>query len=1203
MSDERFSAQAGVKVFTGNELLLKGGLEGGMALFTGYPGSPISDVFDSIYVNRDLFLEHGIVGQIANNEALAVARLNGARMANLRAMAVMKSVGLHVASDGIAIGNLAEPKHPEGGALIVVGDDPWNETTQINSDSRFLSQHLQAPILEPSTFQEIKDWINIGFELSGACNLYVTFLITTPQADGGGSVVVKSNVYPKINSNWKISLSNQELSVKDFVMIPPHTSQKEATLEARYKKFIEKVREKKLNSLLYFDSQSSEIVPLGFIASGMSYCYLEHALYEMDLKGLFPILKLGSTYPLDQDIVREFLQRVKTVIVIEEKRPFIENQIKVIAQGMAQEKAHSFLREISIFGKEFPFDCEGISQVRGINTSILIDRLGKLLLKSMLPQIKGKEKKIEEEVRLIQETSKFNLQIPVRTPTFCPGCPHRDSAIVSLNMKKEFSDPDSIKSKNNGPMDFVFHGESGCHSMLQFAPNEGLMQNYSGMGLGGGTGAGIDPFIKNKQVVFLGDSTFFHSGMIAISDSIKNNQNITYIILDNKTTAMTGHQPTPGNDFDILGRKTLQQKIEKIVRALAGGENIPVARANPEERESYTKLIENLALKQGVKVVIADKECGITFHRRVRKERKSMVREKGYLPSQEFINITPDVCEACHECTRSTGCPGLTLEDTDFGPKVVTDLSTCVADGACMKGKVCPSFEKVVIKRKNPAQNKLNEIKGVELPLPAICNFDSSYYISTFAIGGMGAGVISAILVRAGLEEGYSVLFQDKKGLAIRNGGVYGHVVYSKDSNQVLAPQVPYGKADLVLGIDLLETARGLDPKFNMQVASPLKTSAIVNSHKTETILTLMQKDFFNAAEIEDQIKKRIKQENFFSIDFSKISEFFLGSKLYTNLLIVGAAFQKGELPLSIESLEKAIKESVGEHDLKENMRAFYLGREILSNPQKFLNSITKKRLTYDETIFSKSELLKKRFFIGEKLGVKYRQSMERAIRWMRLDEVSNQKIALRFYELIQYENVEYAELYLSLLWEVYRKDHKDFIATKAVIENLFKVMAIKDEIYVSHLLTSEEKIDQDKARYKVDESNGDEIRYTHFNRPHFSFLGLELEFDFHTKNWMLKIMKYCKFLRNLLPLWHAREKSFRNWYVDLVRGFNYFLDERIYMNYVQILKIPETVSGYREIRYPKMEAARKRVFDLLSDIEFLKKQKSDTKFYLKKGF
>src|SRR6185436_16539548 len=132
---------------------------------------------------------------------------------------------------------------------------------------------------------------------------------------------------------------------------------------------------------------------------------------------------------------------------------------------------------------------------------------------------------------------------------------------VSLKLKTNFLDEKYMAIKEEKPVDVIYHGESGCHSMLQFAPNEGLMQNYSGMGLGGGTGAGMSPFITNKQVVFLGDSTFFHSGMIAISDSIKNNQDITYVILENGTTAMTGHQPTPGNDVDVMGQPTMSQNI------------------------------------------------------------------------------------------------------------------------------------------------------------------------------------------------------------------------------------------------------------------------------------------------------------------------------------------------------------------------------------------------------------------------------------------------------------------------------------------------------------------------------------------------------------------------------------------------------------------------------------------------------------------
>ena len=143
------------------------------------------------------------------------------------------------------------------------------------------------------------------------------------------------------------------------------------------------------------------------------------------------------------------------------------------------------------------------------------------------------------------------------------------------------------------PVDLVFHGDTGCYTMLMFEPNKDLMHNYSGMGLGGGTGLGIDPFITNKQVVFMGDSTFFHSGQIAISNSIKNGQDITYIILDNKTTAMTGQQTTPSLDYDLLGNETFAQKIEKIIEAMIGEQQVEIVRTNPAQRAAYRALLED----------------------------------------------------------------------------------------------------------------------------------------------------------------------------------------------------------------------------------------------------------------------------------------------------------------------------------------------------------------------------------------------------------------------------------------------------------------------------------------------------------------------------------------------------------------------------------------------------------------------------------
>jgi len=1203
MSDKRFTSESGNEAFTGNELLLKGGLESRMALLTGYPGSPVSDIFDAIYANRDLLKKHGILGQMANNEALAAARLNGARMASLRAVAVMKSVGMHVASDGLAIGNLTEPNRPEGGCLVVVGDDSWNETTQINSDSRFLALHLHMPILEPSTFQEIKDWMDVGFELSGHSNLYVAYVITTNQADGGGTVAVKKNSYPAINMHQKTALSSSDLPVKDYVMIPPHTSQKEATLESRYEKFLSLASIKNLNKILYKKSSKGQRETLGFVCSGFSYCYLEHALLEMGLSGKFPILKLGVTHPLDREIVKKFVRELEHAVVIEEKRPFLESQIRGVIQEFNQRSGGNEVLNVQVHGKKFPFDLPGIPEVKGLNPSILIDRLAPLIIKMNIPELKLNKEKIEQELSLMRGTAAYEVKVPLRTPTFCPGCPHRDSAAVSLKIKEDFSNPEIMKKRfKKEPTDVIFHGESGCHSMLQFAPNEGLMQNYSGMGLGGGTGAGIDPFIRNKQVVFLGDSTFFHSGMIAVSDSLKNNQDITYIILDNKTTAMTGHQPTPGNDFDILGRETFAQNLEDVIKGMAGGKSIPIVRANPEYRDSYTRLLEEMVLKKGVKIVIADKECGITFQRRLRKDKKKVLREKGYLKKEESINITADVCENCLECVRSTGCPGLSVEETEFGPKIGTDLSNCVSDGACTKGKVCPSFEKIIITRKRPPkENNVWAVSG-EIPIPKPGVFQDIYYVSTFAVGGMGAGVVSAILVRAGIEEGYEVSFLDKKGLAIRNGGVYGHILFNKNKGQVLSPLVPYGKADLILGIDILEAARGLDPKMNLRISNPDKTRAVVNTHKTQTVLSLMGRDHFDPKELEKTIQKYTRTQDYFGINFSEISQRYFSSKIYVNLLLIGAAFQKGLLPVSLKNLEKAVEDSVPAQDIKENIAALHLGRRVVLQPQKFLSEIQIKAQSYHDVLQEKSQMLSKKSFVGKKWSKRYKNMVSEAVRWMQLDDRTNKQIAFRAYELIQYENCELAEQYLALIWDIYRKDRKEmhFAATKAVIVNLFKVTAIKDEVYVAHLLTSEEKLKKDRLKYSIDESNGDRVDYIHLNRPQFTVLGLNIEFDMNTRNWMLRILKHLKFLRKILSAWHIREKDFRDWYISLVKKFNYYESQTVYRAAVEVLKCPETVRGYRQIRYPLMDAARVKVDGILARIQSGGLTDHDAKNFLK---
>jgi indolepyruvate ferredoxin oxidoreductase len=723
----------------------------------------------------------------------------------------------------------------------------------------------------------------------------------------------------------------------------------------------------------------------------------------------------------------------------------------------------------------------------------------------------------------------------------------------------------------------VFHGDIGCYSLLKYKPFDRLMHNLSGMGLGGGTGAGIDPFIRNKQLVFMGDSTFFHSGMTAISDSIKHDQDITYIILDNKTTAMTGHQPTPGVDIDILGRPTFAQDIESVVRGMAGEQDGPVSivRMNPAEREAYRESVEKALLKDGVKIVIADKECGITFNRRQRNEERTEIQATGYLAEEKHINITPEVCEYCLECTRATGCSGLTVEDSLHGPKVATDLSLCVSDGACTKvtvangDKSCPSFEEVLINRTQAPEVRTESIELDKIAGPEIEDFDGAWYAYIGGVGGMGVNTISAIISTAGAKEGYTVRFTNKKGLAIRNGAVYSHVIFSKN-DRVMSQITPHGHADLLLGLDILEAVRGMDPNGPGRVASPEHTTAVVETGKRETIMTMTGIDDFDTNDLEGWIKRYSRSDRYFGMDLGEISERFLGNKIYANSILLGAAFQRGALPISLENLRWAMKVNIRPGELEPNVKAFEMGRKAAIDPSAFDKPADV--VTYSDLVNDKAAILE--LTRGHVEADLYKALAAQVADWKIPDQAKLQ-FALGVYDTTQWGGNAYAKRFTDLVSKVYDRDKRDlgFEATAALIPNLARVMAYKDEIYVAQLATSEEKRRRDNWRYNIDPARGDRIRYKHIMRPHFEVFGMDIKFDLSPPVWMLKVMRRLGFLRKMLPTWHTEEKAYRNWYMGIVESF---AAEEVtqYAAYVRVFKLPDQVRGYREVIWPKMQAA-----------------------------
>ena len=288
----------------------------------------------------------------------------------------MKSVGFHVASDALAISNLAGTT---GGAVVVVGDDTWSHSTQVPADSRYLMRHVHTPLLEPGTFQELKDWSDCAFQISVAADLYVCYLTTENQASGGGNVELRPNVYPDVSDLKQINLDTQLIDADKRVVLPPHTAQIEVeTLRERFPTAIETARTLELNEIQFMENASTgKRHRLGFVSAGLAYSCLLHALEELNLCGDIPILKLGMTHPVDTEIVRAFAEQVDEIYVVEEKRPLLENEIKAFLTQMYQND--DIERYVNVWGKQFPNGLAGVPVASGLDASILIQKLIPLL--------------------------------------------------------------------------------------------------------------------------------------------------------------------------------------------------------------------------------------------------------------------------------------------------------------------------------------------------------------------------------------------------------------------------------------------------------------------------------------------------------------------------------------------------------------------------------------------------------------------------------------------------------------------------------------------------------------------------------------------------------------------------------------------------------------------------------------------------------
>lgn len=1138
-----------IEIMSGNELIVQGGLEAGFSLYTGYPGSPLADFFNILNNKAKDLEKQGIKVVIGNSEANAAAMASGAKQAGRDVLVAMKSMGLHVAADALSVGNFANPgptsidadtgEEISPGVVIVVGDDPWSLSTSTPADSRYLYKHLHIPFLEPSTPQELKDWIKVALEISKRSSVYQGLLLTTFMAEGGGRV---NTSLQKEVSKELVHLDPRTFNLSKNVMVPPNSLIADGTMiNERFPKVKKILAELALDQIFGFvDSK------IGFISSGAIFETLKQVLDEADYLEHISLYKTACSYPLVDELLVPYLKGIETLVVVEEKRGFLETELReLITRNRLP---------ISVYGKSFSESqsSDGFPANGGLNYEIIRDKITELLSLLKLGPFKN-------DLKFDFRT--WENALPRRLPTFCPGCPHRETLSLLKDLRKTLSKED---------IHLISHGDVGCYS-LSFLQPFYEMHNLSAMGQGGALGAGVDFFTTNPSVVLMGDSTFFHSGITDISNSVQSGHSITYILLDNDNTAMTGHQMTPVSGVSVDGQNRPRQEILPIVKNLGVVSAIEV---NPSDRYFYKNLLLETVKKDGVKVIVSNKECGLTFHGRKKREMRNQLAKGKTIEIQKYYQINSSVCEDCRVCVEMTGCPGLSQSEDAYGTKVIIDPQICVSDSYCTKIKACPSFELVEVFDYHPTKYKNKDgpvIDENSIPIPEAqesflkISEGKDWRVVVTGVGGSGVTTISRVLAEAAKEmdgrDDLDFKFMDQKGLAQRNGRVTGHLSIFKKGKSCGAI-TPMGTADLLLSPDLL------DGSFAINFLAE-RGNAFLDSDYQMPLSVLLDYGEEKTPMSSEALKKEIKGklgDSLYMASMKDLSQRIIGKSVYASAMILGVTYQSGGLPFSLENMKTAFKNCIHSQELENNWKAFNLGRICFSKGEDSLKEMYVKKLEEIDYLGLYKRSLKESFFPWQNSKAIINR-YDRCIKNLgkHFPDIPEKYLANYIHDIFVYDRGTKIEQFLIDAGEM-AISIKDSEERKMALRILAKTYWIKDEVYVSHIMVTPLQNMINNRMYK---NLGTRFQVTHINRPSFDFLGRKIEFDIEPKDWMLKVMRHMRIFRILMPNWHQKEKELSKKIRNEILGPILKLNNGQRRN--KLAKL-DNIKGYRDVRYEKAE-------------------------------
>jgi indolepyruvate ferredoxin oxidoreductase len=896
---DKYTVERGSVYLTGIQALVRlpmdqmrrdrrAGLKTG-AFISGYEGSPLGGYDLALGRSKKLLDEHGIHFQPGLNEDLAATSVMGSQIFEVVGKGKVDGVlglwygkgpGVDRSGDIFRHANLAGTGK-NCAALVLAGDDHGCKSSTIPHQSDFSLLNAGIPFLFPGNVQEIIDYGLLAIAISRFSGAWVGLKLVTDVCDAGSTVTLDPD-------QPQIRIPENYQKTVDPRLVPPITLALEYEVNARRLQAV--LEFARLNHVNRW--HGSKKAWLGLVSAGKAYYDLAQALRDLgigdaELEDLgIRVAKFGMTFPLDHEFARDFAEGLTTILVVEEKRSFLELQLR--------DALYSSASHPTILGKTDAKGAPLFLPSGELNPDKIAQAIGSLI----------NTDKATARVDFLESIAAKPRDQPlsIRASNFCSGCPHNRSTIL-------------LEGSVGG-------GGIGCHTMAMRLTDSGrAFSHLTQMGGEGATWIGMAPFVGHDHMFQnIGDGTFFHSGQLAVNALVASGLNITYKILYNGHVSMTGGQDAMG----ALPVPQLTKKLEAegVRRTIVLTEDVSrykylelASNAELRDRSELERTLADLAQEKGVTAMIYDQECMAEVRRK---------RSRGkYAEPVKRLMIHEEVCEGCGDCVKQSNCMSLNPVATELGQKMRIHQSSCNKDYSCALGD-CPSFVTVKIKEGTGLRRKaLPKLPDADVPAPReIASVNDGYRIVCPGIGGTGVVTINALLATAGWIDGLYVTTLDQTGTAQKGGAVVSHILLS--SRPLEAPaRTNTGNADVILGFDLIGVANA----ELLKTASPDKTTAVLNTNVTPTIDNIRSRAAIAGPErMLEAVQLVTRRGRNIVVDGTRLAEGLFGSHMAVNLFMLGVAWQGGLIPLTLNAIEQAVR--LNGVDIEKNLQVFTWGRK-----------------------------------------------------------------------------------------------------------------------------------------------------------------------------------------------------------------------------------------------------------------------------------